>query len=248
MVSGAARYDGHSEWYDQHFGSGHRPAEELAFLRQALGAGRGQVCVELACGTGLWAEPIAAAGYRAAGFDISADQLRFARRRHRAVARADICLLPVRDESVPVVVGMFFHTDLEDFAAVVRQVARCLRPGGRFIYAGLHPCFIGPFVNRMSESDDNQLQFLPGYGSVGWANRASGDGTGLGGRVGFHHKSLASFLGAIVSSGLRICDVREFASTGVVLPRNIGLVAEKREARSETRDQDPRSKPDRPLS
>ncbi len=155
------------------------------------------------------------------------DQLRFARRRLASVARADACLLPVRDESVPVMVGMFFHTDLEDFAAALRQVARCLRPGGRFIYAGLHPCFIGPFVNRMGESQELRLQFLPGYGYVGWANRASGDGTGLGGRVGFHHKTLASFLGAIVSSGLRIRDVREFASSGVVLPRNIGLVAEK---------------------
>ena len=125
----------------------------------------------LACGTGLWAQPIAEAGYRAAGFDISADQLRFARRRHAAVARADLCSLPVRDESVPVVVGMFFHTDLEDFATAIRQVARCLRPGGRFIYAGLHPCFIGPFVNRMSESQERRLEFLPLYGHVGWANR-----------------------------------------------------------------------------
>ncbi len=123
MISGAARYDGHSEWYDQHFGPGHRPpAEELAFLREALGSGHGRVCVDLACGTGLWAQPISEAGYRAAGFDISADQLRFARRRHGAVARADVCLLPVQDESVPVVVGMFFHTDLEDFAAVVGRL------------------------------------------------------------------------------------------------------------------------------
>ena len=190
MASGAARYDGYSEWYDQYFGPSHRPpAEELAFLREALGTGHGQVCVDLACGTGLWALPVAEAGYRAAGFDISADQLRFARRRHAAVARADVCSLPVRD--------------------------------------GLHPCFIGPFVNRTSEPDERQLTFVPGYGSTGWANRASGDGTGLGGRVGFHHKTLASFLGAIVSSGLRIRDVQEFASSGVVLPRNIGLVAEK---------------------
>ena len=72
-----------------------------------------------------------------------------------------------------------------------------------------------------------RLQFLPGYGHVGWANRGSGDGTGLASRVGFHHKTLARFLGAIVGSGLHIGDVREFASSGVVLPRNIGLVAEK---------------------
>ena len=228
MASTAARYDGHSDWYDQYFGPGHRrPEEELAFLREALGAGHGQVCVDLACGTGLWAQPIAEAGYRTVGFDLSADQLRFARRRHAAVARADVGSLPIRDDAVPVVVGMFFHTDLEDFAAVVSEVARCLRPGGLFVYAGLHPCFIGPFVNRMSESDDNRLQFLPGYGHTGWASRGSGDGTGLAGRVGFHHKTLASFLGAIVGSGLQIRDVREFASTGVVLPRNIGLVAEK---------------------
>jgi hypothetical protein len=93
----------------------------------------------------------------------------------------------------------------------------------------MHPCFLGPFVNRTSEAAEHRLEFLPGYGRVGWANRGSGDGTGLGGRVGFHHKTLASFLGAILTSGLQIRDVREFASTGVVLPRNIGLIAEKPE-------------------
>lgn len=227
MIPGSARYDGHSEWYDRTFAAFHPPREELAFLQQALGTGNGQVCIDLACGTGLCVQPIADAGYRSAGFDISADQLRFARRRLNSVVRADACLLPVQDESVSAVAGMFFHTDLEDFAAVARQVARCLRPQGRFIYAGLHPCFIGAFVDRTNESEEHQLHFAPGYGQVGWANRASGDGSGLGGRVGFHHKTLASFLGAIANSGLSIRVVQEFAGGGVVLPRNIGLIAEK---------------------
>lgn len=227
MISGAARYDGHADWYDQTFSAFHPHREELAFLQQALGAGNGQVCVDLACGTGQCARPIADAGYQPVGVDISADQLRFARRRLGAVARADACFLPVQDESVPVVVGMFFHTDLEDFAAVARQVARCLHPQGRFIYAGLHPCFIGPFVDRTNESVERRLHFSPGYGNVDWANRASGDGSGLGGRVGFHHKTLASFLGALVDPGLKIRTMEEFAGGGIVLPRNIGLVAEK---------------------
>ena len=171
MVSGTARYDGHSEWYDRTFSVFHPPGEELAFLRQALSSGHGQVCVDLACGTGLCAQPIAEAGYRSAGFDISADQLRFARRRLASVARADACLLPVRDESVPVMGGDVLPHRPGDFAAVLRQVARCLRPRGRFVYVGLHPCFIGPFVNRMSEAEERQLHFAPGYGSTGWANR-----------------------------------------------------------------------------
>jgi len=227
MVAGAPRYDGHAEWYDETFSAFHPPQEELAFLRKALGNGDGHVCVDLACGTGLCAQAIADAGYRYAGFDISADQLRFARRRGGTVAQADACSLPLRDQCVSVVAGMFFHTDLEDFAAVAREVARCLQPQGRFIFAGLHPCFIGPFVKRMNEHTDHQLRFSAGYGSSGWANRASGDGSGLGGRVGFHHKTLASLLGALIDSGLTIRAVREFASGGTVLPRNIGLLAER---------------------
>ena len=227
MSIGSARYDGQAEWYEQRFTGVHPDTEELAFLREALGDGNGRVCIDLACGTGLCAQAIADAGYRPAGFDISADQLRFARRRLSAIAQADAGLLPVRDESVPVAVGLYFHTDLEDFAAVTREAARCLQPGGRFIYAGLHPCFIGPFVDRTTEGDDRRLSFAPGYGRVGWANRGSGDGTGCGGRVGFHHKTLASFIGAIADAGLRIRSVYEFSGTGVVLPRNIGLVAEK---------------------
>lgn len=66
-------------------------------------------------------------------------------------------------------------------------------------------------VDRTNESVERRLHFSPGYGNVGWANRASGDGSGLGGRVGFHHKTLASFLGAVVDSGLKIRTMEEFA-------------------------------------
>ena len=62
---------------------------------------------------------------------------------------------------------------------------------------------------------------------MGWADRASGDGSGLGGRVGFHHKTLGSFLGAITGAGLNLRAVRELSGGGVVLPRNLAVAAEK---------------------
>lgn len=40
-------------------------------------------------------------------------------------------------------------------------------------------------------------------------------------------KTLATFLEAITNSGLNIRAVQEFSSGGVVLPRNIGFIAEK---------------------
>jgi SAM-dependent methyltransferase len=196
-------------------------------VREWLGPGGGQVCLDVACGTGRYGRVLADAGYRTVGFDISADQLGFARPRLGAAVRADARHLPVRDALVPAAAGMFFHTDTEDFAAVVHDVARCLRPGGRFVYLGVHPCFVGPFVYRMTEADDLRLSFVAGYGNVGWANRASGDGSRIAGRVGFHHKTLASFLDAFATSGLSIRAVREFSASGhVVLPWNIAVVAD----------------------
>jgi len=179
----------------------------------------------VACGTGLHGRTVASAGYRVVGFDISGDQLRFARRRLEVAVRADARGLPLRDGAVALALGMFFHTDVADFAAVAREVARCLRPGGRFIYIGLHTCFIGPFVNRANESQDLGLRFTPGYGNEGWADRASGDGSGVGGRVGFHHKTLAGLLGAITDAGLNIREVREIRGGGIVLPRNLAVLA-----------------------
>jgi SAM-dependent methyltransferase len=221
------RYDGHAEWYDETFPALVSERQE-SFLRDCLGAGRGEVCLDVACGTGRYGRVLAEAGYRPVGFDISADQLRFARRRLAAAVRADARWLPVRDASVPVAAGMFFHTDTEDFAAVVRDVARCLSPGGRFVYLGLHPCYVGPFVYRLAESQDLTLTFVPGYGNVGWANRVSGDGSRIGGRVGFHHKTLSGFLGAFAEAGLAIRAVRELTVPGhPVLPWEMGILAHK---------------------
>src|SRR4029077_13261008 len=154
---------------------------------------------------------------RAVGFDISADQLRFARIRLAAAVRADARRLPLPDASADVATGMYFHTDTEDFAAVVREVARCLRPGGRFAYLGVHPCYVGPFVYRLDERQDQCLAFAPDYGTTGGASRGSGDGSKIGGRVGFHHKTLASFLQAFIHAGFTLRAVREFVPAGAIL-------------------------------
>jgi len=49
---------------------------------------------------------------------------------------------------------MFAHTDVDDFAAVVREVARVLSPGGRFVYVGTHPCFVGRHIDSPLLSDE----------------------------------------------------------------------------------------------
>ena len=225
MAPAVARYDGHADWYDEVF-SAFASGEDAVYVRQALGPGDGGVCLDVACGTGLRAHAVRDAGWSPVGFDISADQLRLARHRLGGVARADACFLPVRDESVTVALGAYFHTDVEDFASVVADIAHCLRPGGRFVYVGLHPCFIGPFVDRTNEGNEETLTFTAGYGARGW-RRGSGDGTGTWARVGGHHKTLGTFLEAFTKAPLIVRAVHELSGSGVVLPRNLAVIGEK---------------------
>jgi SAM-dependent methyltransferase len=46
------------------------------------------------------------------------------------------------------VVSEFTHTDVDDFAVLAAETRRVLRPGGRFVYVGLHPCFTGPLAEQ----------------------------------------------------------------------------------------------------
>jgi ubiquinone/menaquinone biosynthesis C-methylase UbiE len=85
------------------------------------------------------------------GVDASADQLRLAKQRVQRVAtlvQGDATRLPFPASSFALVVSAFTHTDMEHFAALAAEASRVLKPDGRFVYVGLHPCFKGPLPNR----------------------------------------------------------------------------------------------------
>jgi hypothetical protein len=60
---------------------------------------------------------------------------------------------------------------------------------------------------------------MPGSGGVGWVGHGSGDGSGVGARVGFHHKTLAAFLGAFTDADLNIREMREVTPPVRPLPK-----------------------------
>jgi ubiquinone/menaquinone biosynthesis C-methylase UbiE len=82
--------------------------------------------------------------------------------------------LPLRDESLDAVVSVMVHTDLPDYRPELGAVRRVLRPGGRFVHVGVHPCFCGGFADR---SDSQAIVVRPGYLDVSWTmSPASGMG------------------------------------------------------------------------
>ena len=120
-------------------------------LREAdaglLGPTTGRDVLEIGCGAAQCARWLAAAGARPTALDVSLGQLQESRRLDTrsgvAVPRlvqADAQRLPFRDAAFDVVCSAFGGIPfVADSAAVMAEVARVLRPGGRLAFSVTHP-------------------------------------------------------------------------------------------------------------
>jgi SAM-dependent methyltransferase len=211
----AARYDGVADWYDEVF-LGPEPERSVTSETAArlLGSGSGR-CLDVGCGTGVFLPRIAELGWEPVGIDESAAMLRRARRRAPDVelVRADAAALPFPDRSFDAAVSLWTHTDIDDFGASVREVARVLRSRAPFVYAGAHPCFVGPH-SRFARAEGVPT-LHPGYWAAG--RYADGPGVtpdGLRARVGASHLPLGSFLRAFLDADFRLEALEELRGSG----------------------------------
>jgi ubiquinone/menaquinone biosynthesis C-methylase UbiE len=125
----ATAYD---SWFDSRKG---RLYERLqgAALARALDARSGTSVLEVGCGTGFWAPRVIPDVSDYCGIDLSPGMLRFARERGLLCARADAAHLPFDDDSFDRVFAMNVLELVPDPSAVVSEMARVVRPGGRIV-------------------------------------------------------------------------------------------------------------------
>jgi SAM-dependent methyltransferase len=227
-VPTSAPYDEIADWYETVFLAAQRAqptadgfADQLGIdraLTELLGAGHGR-CLEVGCGTGVYAERIRQLGWTPVGVDLSARMLRHASAR-LPVARADATRLPLTDASHDAVVSVMVHTDLPDYRPVLEEISRVLRPGGRFVHVGVHPCFCGGFADR---SDPRAIVVRRGYLDGSWTTD-SWTNQGIRDKVGASHMPVAALLNAVLASGLAI---QRASEGGEPTPIVFSLQAEK---------------------
>jgi SAM-dependent methyltransferase len=112
-----------------------------------LGDVAGLDVLEVGCGAAQCARWLAAQGARVAAFDLSARQLQHARRIDEQLGRAplrlvqaDATALPFADSSFDAACSAFGAVPfVADSARLMREVARVLRPGGRWVFSVPHP-------------------------------------------------------------------------------------------------------------
>jgi SAM-dependent methyltransferase len=155
-----------TEWFEQWFGEEyhalypHRDSEDarraVALICRVAPWRPGSAVLDLACGAGRHAAELERAGAPVTGLDLSPAMLHRARQRTRALlVRGDMRTLPFRPGSFGLVVNLFtsfgyFRSDAEH-GQVLRQVARVLEPGGRFILDYLNADQVRRKLRRDSE-------------------------------------------------------------------------------------------------
>ncbi len=174
-----------------------------------LGDVRGRRVLEVGCGAGQCARWLVGQGAQAVGIDISAAQLAWSLSLdHRTgasvpTAVADVGALPFLDASFDLACSAFGAMPfVSDAGAVLAEVVRVLRPGGRFVWSVTHPM-------RWVFPDD------PGPGGLtvcqSYFDRRPYVEEDERGQASYaeHHRTMGDWVRAIVAAGLRLDDVVE---------------------------------------
>jgi SAM-dependent methyltransferase len=182
-------------------------------LREAdahlLGDVRGRRVVEIGCGSAPCSRWLRRAGADVVALDLSAGMLARAAQLNRSTGvpvpllQADAGALPLRDGAVDLACSAFGGLPfVADAGAVLAEVARVLRPGGRFVASVNHP-MRWPMPDSPDPAD---LRVTSSY-----FDRTPYVETDGAGRIVYveHHRTVGDWVRAVVGAGLALEDLVE---------------------------------------
>jgi 2-polyprenyl-3-methyl-5-hydroxy-6-metoxy-1,4-benzoquinol methylase len=203
-----ARYDAVADFYASGW-SDDADDPVTAALLDLLGPVAGERVLDVACGHGRVSRALARRGAHVVGVDLSAGLLAHA---ERALAeepldigyiQADVSMLDsLGPDPFAAVVCSMGLSDVDDLDGCLRLVASALRPGGRFVFSILHPCFSGG--GEVSGSWPTGSSY---YDETWWA--ATGPASTLRNQVGANHRTLATYVNRLQAYGLLLDQVAE---------------------------------------
>lgn len=222
-----AHYDAIAEWYDEFVRTQPilydviNPA--LLRLVEETGDLRDRDLCDLACGQGVIARQLAQRGARVVGVDISERLLAIAKLQdsgdipHPITYRYDDAqaATTLGDASFDGVTCNMALMDIPDLDAAMRTVARILRPGGWFVCSITHPYVQMPASQWTAREDGSATRTAGDYFAEGFWH--PGKTPGVRGRVGAHHRTLATYLNTFVRAGLALEAVAEPQATDALI-------------------------------
>ena len=222
-VDAAATARANRRWWDYDADSYH--AEHGGFLGDAdfvwcperlreadvhlLGDVAGRRILEVGCGAAMCSRWLAAQGAHPVAFDLSAGMLRHAREAAQRtgttvpLVQADAQRLPFRDGAFDLAFTAFGAVPfVADSARVMREVARVLRPGARWVFSTTHPI---RWVFPDDPGPNGLVAQMPYFDRTPYVEFAdSGAPTYV-----EHHRTLGDRVRELVAAGFTLVDLVE---------------------------------------
>lgn len=166
-------WNANAQFWDQRMGEGNDFFNILIWpaVEQLLGVKKGERILDIACGNGLTSRRMAEAGADVLACDFAENLIELAKERSQAY-RIDYRIVDATDYDAMVALGestfdgalcnMAFM-DLADIHPAMRALAKLLRPGGRFVFSLLHPCFNNPSIVQMGEMETRDGELVTTY-------------------------------------------------------------------------------------
>lgn len=204
-----------ASWYDDLLAAGSGPHETaLACLLELVPSLDGAIVLDLACGQGLATRALAEAGARRViGVDLSGAMIGRARL-HASSPACDISYVVDDAQALSVFASGTFDgvtcqlglMDIPDLDAALAAVYRVMRPEGWFAFVVGHPCFLMPDATPIHEVDGRPALSVMGYFREGFWRSSNPNGVR---RAGNHHRTLTTYLNALLRAGFQLDRVSE---------------------------------------
>lgn len=197
-------WEDHAGWWIEGFTAGADPEYEEQILPMAAAElSDARTILDVGCGDGQISRMMAASGAQVFGVDPTWNQIRVARERGggASYARATADELPFATASFDAVVAclVFEHIDAVDEA--IAEVARVVRPGGRFCFFLNHPLLQTPGSGWI---DDHVIDPPEQYWRIGpyLDETETIEQVELGVHIRFIHRPLSRYLNSLIEHGL----------------------------------------------
>jgi SAM-dependent methyltransferase len=226
----SAHQEAHEAWernaayWDDHIGEGNDFVNLLIWpaTQRLLALQPGERVLDAACGNGLYARRLAALGAEVVAFDFSAALIERARVRkvettglsenpcpiqyHVLDATDETALLFLGPDSFDAAICQMALFDIAEIGPLLHSLVRLLKPGGRFIFSVMHPCFNNLAATRIAEQQDHGGEIVTTYAVkvAGYLSTTMQRGAAIRGQPQpqvYFHRPMQTLLGACFEAG-----------------------------------------------